>query len=192
MSENKKMVRKSVALAFGVVGTILVALTAYFAVASISAQNSYNNLQNQNKQLQVWLAGNESLLKQTQIWLEENNSDALYLNQSILLLNQTLTQSPNSFSDFASENNYAGYVAVNVTSTSNTTYVEAIFSTEGINYDNKIIVGAHGLAVFPFVPYPPNQLNNFGGPPKNDLDIRIGNTNTISNATETVTITYYF
>jgi hypothetical protein len=51
MSENKK-VRKSVVVAFAIVCIILIALTGYFAVTGISAQNSYNNLQKSYNSLQ--------------------------------------------------------------------------------------------------------------------------------------------
>jgi len=47
----KKMVRRSVAISLGIICILLIAFTAYFAVAGISAQNSYNNLQNQYNNL---------------------------------------------------------------------------------------------------------------------------------------------
>jgi predicted PurR-regulated permease PerM len=56
------MVSRNVAVALGIVCIILVALIAYFTVTGISAQNSYNNLQNQNKQLQTWLDGKRARL----------------------------------------------------------------------------------------------------------------------------------
>ena len=71
MSE-KKMVSRNVAIALGIICILLIAITAYFSVTGISAQNSYNNLQNQNNQLRTWLNGNETLLNQTQTWLDDN------------------------------------------------------------------------------------------------------------------------
>jgi len=59
MSE-RKMVSRNIAIAFGVFCIVLVPLTACFSVTGISAQNNYNNLQSQNKQLQTWLIGNET------------------------------------------------------------------------------------------------------------------------------------
>jgi hypothetical protein len=146
---------------------------------------------------------------------------------------------------------YAGFVSVNVTSsTTNNTYVETIWSTWGINYDNNITVGTKGTANFPVLSNNwepiPNIVNDtlysltFDLPGQNITipltgfwnssvtwnwsnatytiaapwinetvtvypgsgattfltilmpEIRIGNTNTVGNATETVTITYYY
>ena len=55
---EKKVVRRSVAIALGIICIILIAFVAYFSITGISAQNSYNNLQDQNQQLQSWLDGN--------------------------------------------------------------------------------------------------------------------------------------
>jgi len=68
----KKTVSRNVAIALGTICIILIALIAYFTITGISAQNSYSNLQNQNKQLQTWLAGNETLLRLTESWLNGN------------------------------------------------------------------------------------------------------------------------
>jgi hypothetical protein len=127
---------------------------------------------------------------------------------------------------------YAGYISVNVTSsTTNTTYVEAIYYAHGISYDNTINVGTNGTAIFPVIsnwvivspiptnytlskvvvsPIPTNYtlsnitastsssneafslLNSNMLPIPPNIEIRIGNTNTVDNATETVTITYYY
>jgi predicted transcriptional regulator len=65
-TKPKKVVGRNVAIALGIICILLIAFIAYFSITGISAQNSYNNLQNQNKQLQTWLDGNETLLNQTQ------------------------------------------------------------------------------------------------------------------------------
>jgi hypothetical protein len=51
MSETpppKKMVSRSVAIALGIICILLIAVIAYFSITGISAQNSYNDLKNQN------------------------------------------------------------------------------------------------------------------------------------------------
>jgi hypothetical protein len=74
---------------------------------------------------------------------------------------------------------YAGYLSVNVSSsTSINTYVQVIYSVHGVNYDNTITVGASGTAVFPVLPA--------------SIEVRVGNTDLVNGATETVTITYYY
>ena len=222
--KSNKMVSRKVAIALGIICIVLVALIAYFTVTGISATTSYNNLQNQNKQLQTWLIGNETLLNQTETndtLLQNQNTNltsqvndltsALYLEESTVWVdNQSLSQLPNSSTEMDFFDDYAGYVSVNVTSTTFTTYVEAIYSAHGIDYDNRVIVGINGTAIFPVLPpfsITPFQANfttssiSFSDKHSNlpltavpiyDLEILVGNANTVGNATETVTITYYY
>jgi hypothetical protein len=81
------MVRRSVAIALGIICILLTAFIAYFSITGISAQNSNNNLQNQNQQLQAWLNGNETLLNQTETWLDDNIT---YYNSQITNLQNQL------------------------------------------------------------------------------------------------------
>ncbi|MGD0160185.1 MAG: hypothetical protein ABSB89_07800 [Candidatus Bathyarchaeia archaeon] len=85
-SGNKpnKMVSRKVVYSLGLACIVLTALVAYFAVTSIS-QDSYTNLQNQNKQLQTWLSGNETLLNLTQ-------ADNANLAEQIANQNNTISQ----------------------------------------------------------------------------------------------------
>jgi len=179
--------------------------------------------------------------------------DNLNLDKSTVWIdNITITQPANSYTEVQTlPVPYAGFVSVNVTSsTTNSTYVETIWSTWGINYDNNITVGTKGTANFPVLSNNwepiPNIVNDtlysltFDLPGHNITipltrswnssvawnwsnatttiiapwinetvtvypgsgamtlltilvpEIRIGNTNTVGNATETVTITYYY
>jgi hypothetical protein len=73
---------------------------------------------------------------------------------------------------------YAGYVSVDVQSNSTTTYVEVIYSSYGVNYDNSVTVGTSGTAAFPVLP--------------GSVEIRVGNTETVDSVNATVTATYYY
>jgi hypothetical protein len=53
-----------------------------------------------------------------------------------------------------------------------------IYSNYGINYNQQISVGSNGIATFPVMP--------------SSIEVRIGNTDLLNGATETVTITYYY
>jgi hypothetical protein len=102
-------------------------------------------------------------------------------NSTTWVNNQTVSQGANSYTDWtpAFSASYAGYVSVNVlSSTTTNTYVEVIWSAYGIGFDNKTTVGTSGKAVFPVLPA--------------SVEIRVGNTNLTSGATETITITYYY
>ena len=93
MSEPKpkKIVSRSVAITLGTICIVLVALIAYFTVTGISATNSYNNLKDQNKQLQTWLDKNETLLNQTQADNNNLQNEVASLNRTISSLTSNLT-----------------------------------------------------------------------------------------------------
>jgi Flp pilus assembly protein TadG len=76
--------------------------------------------------------------------------------------------------------NYAGYIIVNVqSSTTSNQYIQVTWTSNGINYSNKITVGDTGTAVFPVLP-------------ANNVQITIANTNLLNGATATVNITYIY
>jgi hypothetical protein len=106
--------------------------------------------------------------------------DIVNLAKSTTWVNsQTVSQPANSYSNWTVSASYAGYVSVCVqSSTTDTTYVRVIYSSHGVNYDNQISVGVSGTAVFPILPA--------------SIEIRVGNTDLLNGATETVTITYYY
>jgi hypothetical protein len=104
MSE-KKMVRRSVAVALGIICIILVAglgVVLYMGY-SPTATNSVSSLQDKINQLQSWLDGNKTLLSQTQTWLEGNitnyNSQISGLQSDIASLNST-------YNNYVSDHSY--------------------------------------------------------------------------------------
>jgi predicted PurR-regulated permease PerM len=136
MSEPKpkKMVRRSIAVALGIVFIVLIAglggAIAYYTMRNNSLQNQVNDLTN-----------------------------TLNLGKSTVWVNsQTISQDANSYywwnSPFYPWNlNYCGYISVQVlSSTTSNTYVRVIYTVHGINYDNQINVGSMGTAVFPVLP----------------------------------------
>jgi DNA-binding transcriptional ArsR family regulator len=123
-------------------------------------------------------------------------TDIANLNKSTVWVNDTtITQTASNYTSWFFIPMYAGYVSVDVlSSTTSNTYVRVIYVFAGVNYDNQITVGVSGTGVFPLVyrytPPPQNTpLLPLLRPP---LEIRVGNTNSVGNATETVTITYYY
>jgi cell division protein FtsB len=211
LEKGPKRIVRSVSAALGLICIVLIALIAYSTVIAVSTQNNYNNLQNQNRQLQTWLDENETLLNQTKAnYANVQNQNAnlasqvsnltgtLNLQKSVIWVkNQTVSQQADSYADFYYQvNNVAGYVSVNITSsTTDNTYVEVTYSGHiaftGIHYDNTITVGKGGIADFPFV-IEPVLVFPYLTPLPTIIEIRVGNTNAVGNATETVTITYYY
>jgi hypothetical protein len=104
----------------------------------------------------------------------------LYLNESGLLVNhQSINQAAGANTTVYNNVPYfAGYVSIDVQSNSTTTYVEVIYSSYGVNYDNSVIVGTSGTAAFPVLP--------------GSVEIRVGNTEAVDSVTATVTATYHY
>jgi hypothetical protein len=125
-----------------------------------------------------------STLKTTNINLQNQVNvftEILNLGKEDVWVNgQTVSQSANSYTGWTFEADTAGYVAVTVlTTTTNDTYVRVLYCGFGVDYDRQVTVH-RGLQVnFPVLPSP-------------QVEIRVGNTNTVDNATETVTITYWY
>jgi cell division protein FtsB len=170
-TKPKKMVSRDIALTLGIICIILIALIAYFTATGISAQNSYNNLQNQNEQLQTWLAGNETLLNQTRASNTNLQKQVDSLNSNMTTLQDQVNNfthivnldestvwvdggivnimgNPPTYEENAS---FAGYVSVQVSSQYNVT-VEVSYLSHGASYENSTIVGKSGTATFPVLP----------------------------------------
>jgi hypothetical protein len=108
-------------------------------------------------------------------------NDMVNLAKSMVWVDdQTVSQPANSYTSWVFSTCYAGYVEVWVqTSTTTNTRVRVIYSSHGVDYDGEIGVGSSGTAVFPLLP-------------SSNIEIRVGNHNLVSGATETVTITYHY
>jgi len=124
---------------------------------------------------------------QEEVW---STSSLMYLRDSTVWVNnQTVTQTAGSYTNWGTYGTlestlaspYCGYISVHVDSTTNNTYVRTLWISNvyGVSYDNQTVVGVSGTATFPVLV-------------GTNLEIRVGNTNAIDNATETVTITYYY
>jgi predicted PurR-regulated permease PerM len=174
MSEQKpekQVVGRTLAIALGIICIILavglVGAVAYYTSIISGKDGTIASLNSQIDLLNSQMA---------------NSNDIVNLAKSTVWVNsQTISQSASSYTYWtpAFSANDAGYVSVNVqSSTTTNTYVEVIWSADGISYSNTITVGTSGTAVFPVLP--------------STIEIEVGNTNLINGATETVTITYYY
>jgi cell division protein FtsB len=148
-------------------------------IGSLNAQVAYlqNSLDQSNSTIENLQEGVETLNLQIQNYL-----NLLYLNASMYLFSQAPVRQ-NASTDtplFQDAIQYAGYVGVNVQSTSNTTYVQALYSSFKVNYNNNVTVGLAGTAYFPVLP--------------GTLEIRVGNTDTYQGdfINATATAIYYF
>jgi hypothetical protein len=103
----------------------------------------------------------------------------LLLQKSGLLYSQNVTQDANTYTVLWSDQlDYAGVVTVAVQSSSNTTYVETVYSSFGVNFDHNMTVGTSGTAAFPVLP--------------GLVEVRVGNTEIAGGVTAAITATYYY
>lgn len=148
-------------------------------IGSLNAQvaSLQNSLDQSNSTIENLQEGVETLNLQIQNYL-----NLLYLNASMYLFSQApVSQNASTYTLlFQDTIQYAGYVGVNVQSTSNTTYVQALYSSFRVNYNNNVTVGFAGTAYFPVLP--------------GTLEIRVGNTDAYQGdfINATATAIYYF
>jgi uncharacterized coiled-coil protein SlyX len=201
MSE-KKVVDRKVAIALGIICVVLavglVGVVAYYT-SIISGLNS------QVSQLQTWLQENithyESQITSLRNQIADKDNTIASLNSQINQLQsqvdefraivnleksetwvsqQTVSQPAGGYYSWKFSASYAGYIVVTVhSSTTSNTYVRVIWSSYGVIYDKTVNVGVGGAAAFPVLPC-------------SRVEIRVGNTNLLSGATQTVSITYRY
>jgi hypothetical protein len=169
MSE-KKVVDRRMLIGFEIVCIILIAC---LVGATSLFQSQINDKDNTISTLKTI---NANLQNQVNVYTEILN----LAENDVWVNGQAVSQSANSYTKWTFEADTAGYVAVTVlTTTTNDTYVRVLYSGFGADYDRQVTVHT-GLQVnFPVLPSP-------------QIEIRVGNTNTVDNATETVTITYWY
>ena len=99
---------------------------------------------------------------------------------TIWVNNQTVSQQAGNYSFWTESAIYAGYVSIQVaSSTTGTTYANVTYSSHGVNYNNQINIGTSGIAYFPILP-------------ASNITVAVGNSLQTGNATEIVTIRYYY
>ena len=121
-------------------------------------------------------------LQEANQYLQSQIANYLLLNTTTYIYtDETLTQNANeSTTIFQDVLNYAGYIGVNVQSTSNTTYVQLSYTYKGVIFFNQNVTTAtSGSAYFPILP--------------TTITINIGNTDIDTGDTvdATLSVTYY-
>lgn len=182
-------------LAAGLVGAIAVYMPMVSTLESQIAEkdNTIVSLNSQVSSLTLQVSSLGSQILSLQDSLNQTNTNIAALQQAILFyrnivyLNaseplvtaQTVTQNANTSTIIYNDiRQYAGYVSVNVESSSNTTYAQVTYSSYGANYNNTVTVGTSGTAVFPVLP--------------GEIEVRVGNTESAGSVTATVTAIYRY
>jgi hypothetical protein len=144
---------------------------------AVNSQLASANAEKSN--LQTWLNGNATALA--------NANAIVNLQVSTIWVNsQTVGQDSGGFGIsyyyWTFSASYAGYIVVNVhSSTTTSTAIQVIYNAYGVNYNTQFTnIGTSGVRVFPVLP-------------TSNIQIGVGNGNLLpGGATETVTITYYY
>jgi len=173
MSE-KKVVSRNIAIGIGVLYIIL--LVGMVGVA-LDYASVLNDKDSQIADLQNQVTFDSSTIDRLTAIGNLTNSTVWVNHESI---DQPAGNSSNTYTSWSYSVSYAGYVVVDILSSSNSnTYVELKYSWNGVNYDNTVNVGSGGSAWFPVLP-------------SNNIDVRVINNSFFTGASETLTITYWY
>lgn len=191
----RKVVGRNVAVALGIICIILIAslgvviYMAYSPALSTSTTSLQSQINDLNSTYNSYVSAHthtndefNSLNSQnTNLQNQVNDlTSTLNLTKSdVWVTSQTVSQPAGTYNFWTHSATYAGYVRVNVeSSTTDKTYIKVLWSSYGVNYDYSLPVGVGGTGVFPVLP--------------SSVEVRVGNSNVLGGATETVTITYYY
>jgi outer membrane murein-binding lipoprotein Lpp len=201
---QRKIVSKAMVIALGLICIILAAglvgaIAVYVPMASnlesqiaeknstISSLNSQvSSLNSQILALQANFDQVNSTIDDYKAAQEAFNSQAKVYSNIIslnvtetLLASQSFTLDANTSGTIYDGNIlYAGYIAVSVESSSNTTYLQVAYLSYGVNYNQTVTVGTGGGAAFPVLP---------GG-----ITVVIGNTESVDGVNGTASATYRY
>jgi hypothetical protein len=202
---QKKIFRRTMIIALGLICIILAAglfgaIAVYMPMVSnlesqIAEKNStILSLNSQVSSLNSQILALQADLEQVNSTIEDYreaqaafNSQVEYLFNIIYLNTSEYLFTPRSFTIAANTSDavytgnilYAGYISVDVTSSSNTTYLQVAYSTSyGVNYNQTVTVGTGGSAAFPVLP--------------GDLTVVIGNTEPVDDVSGTASAMYRY
>jgi cell division protein FtsL len=201
---QRKIVSKAMVIALGLICIILAAglvgaIAVYMPMASklesqiAEKNNTISSLNSQVSSLTSQVLALQADIEQFNSTIEdykaaqaayslqvESLSNIVSLNVSVpLFVSQSFTLAANTSDTIYTGNIlYAGYIAVSVESSSNTTYLQVAYPSYGVNYNQTVTVGTGGGAAFPVLP---------GG-----ITVVIGNTETVDDVTGTASATYRY
>jgi len=178
-TKPKTMVSRDIAIALGIICIVLIlSLVGAFAYCMPTINDKNNTISSLNTQISQLNSDVTELTNRG-----ENLFNIVNLLESTVLLgpyNISLSPYNNSRVYYNQTMEYAGFVNVRVSfsTTTNGTSVEAIYSGDFVDYDNTLNIRSNGFENFPVLP-------------QGELGIWLTNPSP-DNATETITITYYY
>jgi len=146
-----------------------------------SLQSKYSSLNSQYSSLQSQYSSLQSQYSSLNSQYSSLQSIASLSQTETLVNSQTISQPAGAYTSYTFNINYAGYITVDVLSSTvyNITVVIKGTSSNGISYSSgPITIGSSGTVSYPVLP--------------GTVQVEIGNSYFFSGATETVTITYTY
>ena len=199
-SHKGKVVGRTVAIVLGLTCAVLVAGLVAVTAVYMPTASTINDLKVENARLkgnmtaltnQISTLQNtlnsirrDSASKENQIAaLQTSNNDLtniVNMNASTIITQGEVVQvqagtNVTVFNDFI---NYAGYFSVRVTSLSNTTFAQVLYTSSGVEFDKVTAVGEDGIANFPVLP--------------GSIEVRVGDTEAANAVDATVSILYVY
>jgi DNA-binding transcriptional ArsR family regulator len=183
-TSSTKVVRRTTAIALGIICIVLVAGLVggfgYFIMTINDKDGTISSLNTQISSKNSQISQLNSNLTNLQNQVNDLTNTLNLAKTEVGVNSQTVSQPADNYTFWIPSCSYAGYLSVQVeSSTTDKTYTEVLWHSYGINYDNRISVGTNGTGIFPVLP-------------SRIVEVRVGNTNPVDNATETVTITYHY
>jgi peptidoglycan hydrolase CwlO-like protein len=146
-------------------------------------QDYYNSLiyvyTTDNHDLSVELTTANTQIANLQSQINTFNAISNLTVSTVWVNNQTVSQLAGSYTTWPESAIYAGYVSIQVSSTTSSTYANVTYSSLGVNYNTQTNVGANGTAYFPVLP-------------SSNVTVAVGNGLQSGSETENVTITYFY
>lgn len=161
---------KDVTVALGVLCIILITSSAILfneqqnakileeqvSILNTQVTNLQNDVDNLNGAISEYEEQLSNYEQQIGDLTEKNNNytNIIALKEIQMIFdNKTYTQNANTVTTLFNETvNYAGYFEIQVTSTSDTTYLQTAYKHNNLNFNQTITVGTNGTAYFPILP----------------------------------------
>jgi hypothetical protein len=157
----------------------IVTLSAQVSAIQSALNQIASNMTAKDTQINELTAQLSSIADEYNAILADYNAIIALGKTGILLSNFSFAQAANSSTVIWSDVvQYAGYVAVQLQSNSNTTYARVAYTSFGVDFNQSITVGESGTAAFPVLP--------------GTIEVSVGNTEPIDSVNGTVAATYVY
>ena len=148
-----------------------------------SLQSTILSLQNQISSLDTQISTLQNQISSLDTQLTSLNNIINLADSTVWVDGATVSEPAGnigiSWHDWTFSADYAGYVEIDVSSTTAGAWTQVVYSAYGVSYSVQTNVGTSGAAYFPILP-------------SSNITVGVGNGNALWGTTQTVTITYFY